>query len=72
MLLFDKYFQYTYNVQCVNGSFRATNEQLETCVDDILDWMDMKYGERGDCEDEINPKSNRRTYKKFPPKNGQN
>ena len=33
----------TYIVDCVNGSFRATNEQLETCVD-ILDWMDMKYG----------------------------
>ena len=37
-------------------------------MDDILDWADMKFGESGDCEDEVNPKSNRSTYNKFPPK----
>ena len=37
-------------------------------VHDIVDWMEKKYGEEGDCECERNPKSNRETYEIFPPK----
>ena len=37
-------------------------------VDDMMGWMEKNYGEEGDCEDERNPKSNRETYERFPPK----
>ena len=37
-------------------------------IGDMVDWMDIKWGEQGDCECEVNPKSNIHTYTKFPPK----
>ena len=37
-------------------------------VDDMMGGREKNYGEEGDCEDERNPKSNRETYERFPPK----
>ena len=44
------------------------NSDVVYFVDDIMSWMEKNYGEQGDCEDERNPKSNRETYERFPPK----
>ena len=44
------------------------NSDVVYFVDDMMGWMEKNYGERGDCEDERNPKSNRETYERFPPK----
>ena len=45
-----------------------TLNECSQFIGDIVDWMDIKWGEDGDCECEVNPKSNIRTYTKFPPK----
>ena len=44
------------------------NSDVVYFVDDMMGWMEKNYGEQGDCEDERNPKSNRETYERFPPK----
>ena len=44
------------------------NSDVVYFVDDMMGWMEKNYGEEGDCEDERNPKSNRETYERFPPK----
>lgn len=65
---FDTYFSYTYDVNSIGCSYRPTVAQFEMCIDDLLDWADMKFGEAGDCEHETNPKSSRSSYNVFPPK----
>lgn len=44
------------------------NSDIVYFVDDMLDWMNTRYGEEGDCECERNPKSNKKSYETFPPK----
>ena len=44
------------------------NSDIVFFVDDIVSWMDTRYGEEGDCECERNPRSNKKSYEKFPPK----
>ena len=45
------------------------NSDVVFFVDDMMGWMEKNYGEaEGECEDERNPKSNRETYERFPPK----
>lgn len=65
---YDNYFINTYGVHSSGCSYNPNISQIEMFVDDILDWVDMKFGEEGDCEDETDPKSNRNTYNTFCPK----
>ena len=56
--------EFEFDTQGVGISY----DDINNFIKDIIDWMDLKYGENGDCEDLFNPKSRKSTYTIFPPK----
>ncbi len=57
---YNNYLSFILDIQANSQDIIINNESIRNFILDITDWMDLKYGEDGDCEDETNPKSKKK------------
>ena len=65
---YTNYLSTVLELESTNVSTVIHGDAVRDFINDIIDWMDLKYGEDGDCEDEKNPKSKISSYNIHPPK----